>query len=79
MPGDDCAVFGCGTCRRTKEIGIWKLPAPKDEKYKHWRVEWLNEITKSREIDKEFRERIEKDKVYTCEKYFAQEDIETCK
>ena len=22
MPGDNCAVFGCGSCRRTKGIGI---------------------------------------------------------
>ena len=26
MPGCNRAVFGCGTCRRTKGIGIFKLP-----------------------------------------------------
>ena len=52
MPGDNCAVFGCGSCRRTKGIGIWKLPAPKDEKHKNRTAEWLNEIMKTREIDK---------------------------
>ena len=25
MPGDNCSVFGCGTCRRTKGVVIWKL------------------------------------------------------
>ena len=53
MPGDNCAVFGCGSCRRTKGIGIWKLPAAKDEAHKKWRDDWLSEITKTR--DHEFR------------------------
>ena len=79
MPGDNCAIFGCGTCRRTKGIGIFKLPAPKDDKHRQWRAEWLNEITKTRDINKEFRQRIENDKVYTCEKHFSLEDIEICK
>ena len=30
MPGENCAVFGCGTCRKVKGIGIWKVPAAKD-------------------------------------------------
>lgn len=51
MAGDNCAVFGCGSCRRTKGIGIWKLPAAKDEAHKKWRDDWLSEITKTREID----------------------------
>jgi len=34
MPGDNCAVFGCGSSRRTKGIGIWKLPAPRNDEYK---------------------------------------------
>ena len=25
------ALSGCGACRRTKGIGIWKLPASKDD------------------------------------------------
>ena len=79
MPGDNCAVFGCGSCRRTKGIGIWKLPAAKDEAHKKWRHDWLSEITKTREIDHEFRKRIENDKVFTCEKHFDVEDFETCK
>ena len=36
MPGDNCAVFGCGTFRRMKGIGIWKLPAAKDAVYAKW-------------------------------------------
>ena len=58
MPGVNCAVVGCGTSRRTKGIGIFKLPAAKNDKYKRWREEWLSEITKTRVIDKAFREKI---------------------
>ena len=78
MPGDNCAIFGCGTCRRVKGIGIWKLPAAKDEAHKKWRADWLREITKTREIDQDFRERIKNDRVFTCEKHFLPEDIEIC-
>ncbi|PFX28007.1 hypothetical protein AWC38_SpisGene7249 [Stylophora pistillata] len=61
---------------RTKGIGIWKLPAAKEEAHKKWRDDWLSEITKTREIDHEFRKRIENDKVFTCEKHFDVEDFE---
>ena len=84
MPGDNCTVFGCGTSRRIKGIGIWKLPAPRNAespwvKIEKWRDDWLNEPTKSREIDKNFESQISNDKVYTCEKHFRPEDIEICK
>ena len=46
---------------------------------KKWRDEWLKEITRTREIDQEFRKRSEGDKVFTCERYFEPEDIEICK
>ena len=79
MPGVNCAIAGCGTSRRTKGIAIFKLPAAKNDKYKGWREEWLSEITKTRVIDKTFREKILNDTVYTCEKHFKAEDIESCK
>ena len=62
-----------------KEIAIWKLPAAKDDAHKKWRDEWLKEITRTREIDQEFRKRIEGDKVFTCERHFNPEDVEICK
>ena len=75
MSGVNCAIVGCGTSRRTKGIGIFKLPAAKNDKYKRWREEWLSEITKARVIDKGFREKILNDTVYTCEKHFKTEDF----
>ena len=69
MPGENCAILGCGSCRRTKGIGIWKLPAPKDEAHKKWRDEWLQQITRSRDLDRLFKELLAKDRVFTCENY----------
>ena len=61
MPGENCAVWGCGSCRRTKGIGIWKLPSAKNETHMKWRDDWLNEITKTRVIDQDFRRLIAND------------------
>lgn len=62
-----------------KGIGISKLPVPKDDGHKKWREDWLNKITKTREVDQYFRERIKNDRVYTCEKHYLPEYIEICK
>ena len=81
MPGVNCAVFGCGPCRRTKGIEIFKLPSAKDEKHKKWREEciWLGELKKTRELDEYFRRQINQEKVFTCEKHFYHHFIEICK
>ncbi|PFX27521.1 hypothetical protein AWC38_SpisGene7781 [Stylophora pistillata] len=76
MLGENYSVFGCGTCRRGKGIGVWKLPAQRNAVYKKWREDWLNELTKTRVVDANFRQLIEKDRVFTCEKHFQPEDIE---
>ncbi len=78
MPGDNCAVFGCGTSRRTKGIVIFKLPAPKNADFEKLRADWLNQISKSRVIDRDFKERIENDRVYTCERHFKPDELEIC-
>ena len=79
MPGDNYAIFGCGSCWRSKWIGIWKLPAARNVEYKKWREEWLSELTKTRALDAEFRKLIDNDKVYTCKKHFDPNDIKICK
>ena len=79
MPGVNCSVFGCGSCRRTKEMGIWKLPLAKNKAHGKWRDEWLGEIKKTREMDQNFREQLKNDRIYTCERHFAPEDIKICK
>ena len=77
MSGDNCFMLGCGTSRRTKGWAIWKLPNAEDEDHKKWREHWLGEISKAREVDRDFKRQVEK--VLTCEKHFHPEDIETCK
>ena len=44
MPGVDCSVYDCGTCRRTK--GIFRVPLARDDAHRRWRDEWLGEIRK---------------------------------
>ena len=58
---------------------MWKLPAAKNDSYKKWRSDWLSAITKTRVMDKSFKELIAKDRVYTCKRHFASDDIEICK
>ena len=72
MPGENCCVPGCGTCRRTKGVGIFKLPS--ENRHKQWRNEWLNVLTKYRVCDQNFKNQIANDTVYTCEKHFLPED-----
>ena len=76
MRAENYSVFGCESCRRTKGIGIWKLPVAKNDSYKKWRSDWLSAIMKTRVMDKSFKELISKDRVYTCERHFAFDDIE---
>ena len=44
-----------------------------------WGEDWLGEITKTRKVDRDFKRQEENDNVFTCEKHFHPEDIETCK
>ena len=60
-------------------VYLFKLPVAKNEEYKKWREDWLGQIVRTRVVDKSFRMQIKEDLVYTCEKHFRPEDIETCK
>ena len=77
MPGENCCVVNCSTSRRTKGIGIFKIPSAK--RYPEWRKEWLNSITKTRVVDENFKIQISNDRVYACQKHFKDDDIETSK
>ena len=58
---------------------MWKLPLEKDKAHSTRRKEGLGEIKKTKDLDQSFKESIEKDHEFTCEKHFAAEDIEICK
>ena len=79
MPGANCAIFGCGTCRNQKEFSLFKLPTPKNNEYKFWREQLINVITKDRVCDAAFKERLVKDTVFICEKHFGASQIYFCK
>ena len=70
MPGTNCCIPLCGTNRRHKGVGIFKLPALGDVKSQNWRDELLGEIKKVREVDKAFREQIKNNAVSICELQF---------
>ena len=76
MPGDNCSVTGCGTSRRTKQIGIFKVPGKKKTE---WRKRFLDTIKKSRVTDKSFAKQIEEDTVHACARHFHASEIQTRK
>ena len=79
MPGDNCCIPLCGSSRRTKGLGIFKLPS-KEKKYRQeWRKNWLNAILKIREMDADMKSQLEADRLFTCEKHFHPQEIDTCK
>ena len=79
MPGDNCAFNQCGTNRKTKGIGLFKLPTAKDDASREWRQDFLNILTKYRVEDKNFKTQLANDSLHVCEKHFLPEEISTCK
>ena len=78
MPGANFSVYGCSTSRENVGVGIFKLPNPsRSEFYRNREI--LNEITKGRQIDEAFRNRIKKNQVYICERHFLPGEIYECK
>ena len=76
MPGANCSIFGCGTNRRHRGVGIFKIPAGKDEKSKEIHDAWIKVITRDRVVDDNFRKKIDSGSVYVCERHFKKEEIE---
>ena len=81
MPGPNCSIVHCGTSRRTKGIGIFRLPSDKsgDEAHKKWRDSLLVAILSGREKDQSFIELIKKSNVFVCERHFNANDFDVCK
>ena len=83
MPGENCAVWGCRSCWRSKSLGIFKLSAAKYPEHNRWHKTWrkalLGEITKNREKKAEFQSLIDNDPEFTCKKHFKPDKIDICK
>ena len=76
MPGANCSIFGCGTNRRYSGVGIFRIPAGKDDKSKEIRDAWIKVITRDPVVDDHFRKQIDSGNVYVCERHFKKEEIE---
>ena len=63
MPGPNCSVFGCGTCRNQSGMGIFKIPAPKHEFHTKWRNDLLAVVTRDRVLDENLKKQIKNNKV----------------
>ena len=79
MPGTNCSIYGCGTCRNQKIYSIFKIPVAKDISNASWRSELLKVVTKDHILDANLRILIASDKIYICEKHFGEDDIYNCK
>jgi len=56
-------VYDCGSFRRTKGIGIFKVPLADNDAHRSWSDEWLGEIRKTSEMHQDFRGQINDDKM----------------
>lgn len=78
MPGANCALFGCSTCRK-RGLSFFKLPSPargdSEETVtlkNNTRTEWLRVILRTREMIPELKQRIEKNGIYLSERHFKE-------
>lgn len=76
MPGANCSIFGCNTSRKHKGISIFKVPKAKNERYKVWRKDWLQIITRTHVVDESLSKQINNDSLHVCEKHFKEEDVQ---
>lgn len=75
MPGENCSILGCGTCRNQLTWSIFKIPSKKQEQ---WRLEVLRVILKYREMDASLRSRVESGKLYVCERHYKSDMVVQC-
>ena len=68
MPGANCAIYRCGTTRRSKYegVGIFKVPSVEDKEKAEWRSELTGQILKDRVIDDNLNHQIESGNLYIC-------------
>ena len=81
MPGANCALYGCGTSRRS-DLSLFKIPFPArgdgDETMKlksDARKEWLRVSLRTGENTPELKKRIDANNIFLCELHFKPELI----
>ena len=78
MTGDNCCINGCGSNRKDKTLGFFKLPSTKFAHHREWREKWLAILLKYRQ-DPEFKGLVKREKVRTCSKHYHPHEIIHCK
>ena len=81
MPGANCALFGCSTSRKS-DLSLFKIRTPargdREETVglkNNARTEWRRVILRTREMTPGLKQRIDKNQIYLCERYFKAEFI----
>lgn len=77
MPGENCSIYGCTVSRRAKYKGlsIFKVPAGENQFDKSWREKLVDVVIRDREVDHALRDRIQRKKIYICEKHFSEDQM----
>ncbi|XP_066915394.1 uncharacterized protein [Clytia hemisphaerica] len=75
MPGANCSMYGCGTSRKHKDIGIFKLPLPKDDFHRKWRQELIDIILRYRVLDENLERQIQEDRIHICQRHFREDQF----
>ena len=76
MGGENCWVPGCGSSRNTPNMYFWKIPCTSHPEDVKWRKNIEAIVCKYRVVDQSLLDRLEKGKIFTCEKHFKDEDFE---
>ena len=73
----NCAIFGCPISRKEQynHISLFKVTGEKDEYSIAWSRKLIDVITKTRVIDKKFRQLIESKRLWICEKHFLPNQV----
>ena len=79
MPGANCSMYGCGTSRKHKDIGIFKLPLPKDDFHRKWRQDLIDIILRFRVLDESLERQINEDRIHICQRHFREDQFYVCK
>ena len=77
MPGDNCSIKGCPVSRSSKYkgISIFKVPSGDTEHEINWRNKLVNIVTKDRVVDTNFQDRIQKKKVFICQRHYSEDQV----
>ena len=77
MPSQNCSIHGypVSRTRKSKGIGIYKVPSGNDDFERHWREKIVDIITKDREINSKLRKIIKNRRLWVCQRHYHDNQI----